>query len=229
MKHLLVLTLVLLCCATPGTAQAKSIFTKLAEHFLDEPQAELDAAEKLFREGNYEAALKGAENHLKHAPKSLQATTLKAWCLMKLDREEEAKPLIEHALRKEPDNVDTLVAMGVYYRITEDYDQAVRYYEQALEIDPDYAQALTSVLVVALLNGEIGKAVTYGERAWKNDHYDPVVAANLAVAYHYAGNFEKRDSFTKKAEKLGYNSLDTLEQIYNGEIIIVPEDKLKQP
>ena len=60
----------------------------------------------------------------------------------------------------------------------------------------------------------------YAKKAYDLDKGAPRIAANLAVAYHYVGDMENRDRFTRIAEQLGYDKVDTLEQIYSGELTL---------
>ena len=79
-------------------------------------------------------------------------------------------------------------------------------------------------LTVALLNCEIDKAVDYGERGAKGASDDAVINANLAVAYHFDGQIEKRDEYTAIAKKLNYPSIPDLLDIYSGELLLLPDD-----
>jgi hypothetical protein len=42
------------------------------------------------------------------------------------------------------------------------------------------------------------------------------IAANLSVAYHYVGNYSKRDQYYREAMRLGYNDLEKLRNIFEG-------------
>lgn len=50
----------------------------------------------------------------------------------------------------------------------------------------------------------------YAKQGYKHDNEDPVIAANLALMYHYNGMLEERDTYTEIAEKLGYRNMETL-------------------
>jgi hypothetical protein len=49
---------------------------------------------------------------------------------------------------------------------------------------------------------------------------NPAIVANLAVAYHYNGLFDLRDQMTEEARRLGYNKMDVLQMLYDGEMTI---------
>ena len=74
------------------------------------------------------------------------------------------------------------------------------------------------------MNCEIDKAVDYGERGAKGAPEDAVINANLAVAYHFDGQLDKRDEYTAIAKKLNYPSIPDLMDIYSGELLLLPDD-----
>jgi len=111
-----------------------------------------------------------------------------------------------------------ITGQGRLYRLREQYDKAMATYQQALAIDPSYAQTYSRMTVVALKLGLLDEAIALGEQGYALDKNDPVIAANLAIAYHYAGNTQKRDELTQAAQQLGYKGMDRLKQIYAGEL-----------
>jgi Flp pilus assembly protein TadD len=74
--------------------------------------------------------------------------------------------------------------------------------------------------VIALKQGNDAKALEYARKGYDLDNSDPVIVANLGVAYHYNGMFELRDKMTKEAEKLGYKKGDGLRKLYAGEATV---------
>ena len=99
----------------------------------------------------------------------------------------------------------------------------MRYYQKALELEPGYAQAYSSMAVIELKRNNDPEALRLAKIAYDKDQKDPVIAANLAITYHYNGNDRERDKFTEIAKNLGYANIDALQQIYSGELTIRDE------
>jgi Flp pilus assembly protein TadD len=74
--------------------------------------------------------------------------------------------------------------------------------------------------VIELLDGNDAQAVEYGEKAWALRKDSPSIAANLAIAYHYLGDSEKRDALYRHSAELGYADLATLQEIFTDEASI---------
>ena len=70
--------------------------------------------------------------------------------------------------------------------------------------------------VVELARKNDRVALNYAYKAYQYDKKNSVVAANLAVAYHYNRNFRQRDFYTKIAKRLGYKNIAGLQKIYKG-------------
>ncbi len=62
-------------------------------------------------------------------------------------------------------------------------------------------------------------AIEYGEKAWALSNGHPTIAANLAIAYYYAGDIAKRDRYSDIAKRLGYANAKSLEAIFSGELV----------
>ena len=89
---------------------------------------------------------------------------------------------------------------------------------KAIKLVPDNAEAYSSLLVIELLDGNYKQAVAYGEKAWRLRKDLASIPGNLSIAYHYLGNNAKRDEFFKHSERLEYHGLETLQQIFDGEM-----------
>lgn len=185
---------------------------------------DFDTAENLFKAGHYQLAIARVDKFLKKYPDDVGGRMLKAWALLKVDQLDEAKTIIDGVLIEDPKHLDALVATGVYHRKLGDNDTALSYYERVLDIDPNDPYALSSIVTVALLSCEIKKAVDYGERGVKGAPDDAVINANLAVAYHFDGQFDQRDKYTALAKKYNYPRIKDLDGIYSGALLLLPDD-----
>ena len=96
----------------------------------------------------------------------------------------------------------------------------MEYYNKSVKINPNYAQAYTSMAVIELKRYRDQHAVELGQKAFELDKRDPVIAANLAVAYHYNKRFGERDRMYEESRKLGYRKMASLDRIFKGEITV---------
>jgi len=183
-------------------------------------ESELLAVDALFLQGDYEAAMKKGAAYVDAHPASFKAWSQLGWAHLKLDHLEEARTCLGKAIELEPTWDNAYVGLGVLCRMQGDLDGARDNYGRALVLVPDNAQALSSLLVIELMEGNDGKAIEYGERAWAICRDDPTIAANLAIAYHYAGNVEKRGLFFNHARRLGYRNTAGLQDIFDGKTSI---------
>ncbi len=97
------------------------------------------------------------------------------------------------------------------------YDQAYDYYQKALHYDSTDGHVYGSLVTIDLRRGNFDEAVRNGELAIQYEPNDPLMYANLALAYHYAGDLDKRDSTAATAEAMGYHRIDSLYAIIAGE------------
>jgi Flp pilus assembly protein TadD len=104
----------------------------------------------------------------------------------------------------------------VLFRQQGKLDLARQSYLKATSLVPDNAEAFSSLVVIELIQGNDAKAVEYGEKAWALRKDYPSIPANLAIAYHYLGNMQKRDEFYQHAQRLGYHDLQAVQDIFSG-------------
>jgi Tfp pilus assembly protein PilF len=137
-----------------------------------------------------------------------------------LDQDGEAEGAYRKALEINPRRFDAITGMGILSRKKGEYDEAMAHYEKALNIDPTYAPTYSSMTIIALKQGKDAKALEYAKKGYDLKKTDPVIVANLAVAYHYNGMLKLRDEMTEEAKKLGYKKSDQLHKIYTGEMTL---------
>ena len=166
------------------------------------------------------AAARGLEEYLESKPRDDLAWTILGHVYGDLDEDDEAATAYERALVINPRRVEALTAVGVLRSRERRYDEALVLYDSALAIDPQYAQAYSSIAVVALKRGDDVTALNYGRKAFALDSTDAVIAANLALAYHYNDMLPMRDHMTRVAERLGYANVDALNRFYRGEATV---------
>ena len=160
------------------------------------------------------------KQQLEITPRDDIAWTMLGHAYEDLDHDREAEAAYRKALEINPRRFDAITGMGILSRKKGEYDEAMAYYEKALNIDPSYAQAYSSMTVIALKQRKDAKALEYAKKGYDLEKTDPVIVANLAVAYHYNGMLELRDEMTEEAKKLGYKKSDALQKIYTGEMTL---------
>lgn len=163
------------------------------------------------------AAIGGLRDYLRSRPEDDLAWTIRGHTHREKGERQDAVDAYQRALEINPRRVEALTGLGIVSQEEGRYDESLAYYDSALAIDPSYAQAHSSVVVIALKRGDDAGALSRALKAYTLDSTDAVIAANLAVAYHYNGMPEMRDSLTKVARRLGYDNVEALHEIYRGE------------
>ena len=175
-------------------------------------------AAKVF-DGNAEEAKKELEyGYLLANPDDATAYVILGNINEGLNENGEARKAFEKALELDPGRAQAMTGLGILSRKEGNLEEAVLYYKKAIAADPEYAQAYSSMLVISVLQSNYPQAIEFGEKAWTFDTSDPVIAANLCLSYHYAGNIEKRDEFLGQAELLGYPNIDRLKELVSTDI-----------
>lgn len=128
----------------------------------------------------------------------------------------EAEAAYKHAVQLNAKRVEALTGLGMVASKLKKYDEAIKWYEQAIALNPNYAQAYSSMITIALKKGDYKKAVSLGEKSIQLDHSDPMIAANLAIAYHFDKQIEARDKMANTAASLGYKNMGKLLEIFEG-------------
>jgi Flp pilus assembly protein TadD len=160
------------------------------------------------------SAVAPARQYVAEHPESAVGWRTLGWALLKSETDQDgARDAFKRALELDPEDDNSYVGLGGYYRRTNDLATANEMYARAIELEPDQPEAYSSMSAVDILRGDYANAVAHGEKAWALDSSNAAVAANLAVAYHYNGEFGKRDVFIKSAEDLGYARMDRLREM----------------
>lgn len=188
-----------------------------------ENRPQLEAITQLYLDGKLDEAIPKLTKYVEEYPQDDMAWTILGNAYQEAEQLDDARVAYEKALELVPKQVQALTAMGILHRKREDYDTAMDYYEQAVAIDPNHAEAYSSMVTIALKRGDDDKAVQYGEKAHQLSPDEPVIAANLAIAYHYKGMQQKRDDMTKVAQQLGYKNMALLYDVIEGRSTIRDE------
>jgi Flp pilus assembly protein TadD len=178
--------------------------------------ARLQKIDRSFTRGEIDYALTEARKFVQEYPRSHQGWNLLGWIYLKKDDLRNAEESFDKALSIDPKWDNAHVGKGAMYRKLGDNAKARESYLKAISLAPDNAEAYASLLVIELLERNNKTAVTYGEKAWALRKDSGQIAANLSVAYHYVGDYSKRDQYYREAMRLGYSDLEKLRNIFEG-------------
>jgi tetratricopeptide (TPR) repeat protein len=109
--------------------------------------------------GDTEAALHDSDELLRVAPNSIQGRVMKAASLQRLGRYDEARQLLEDVLAKQPNQVETLLELGVLDLAQKKNKEAIDLFHRASVANPDNLRGLLGESRAYLLDGQADKAV----------------------------------------------------------------------
>lgn len=176
----------------------------------------LRTLDSMFRNGEYEATIENAEDFVKKYPVSYKGWNLLGWAYLKTGNFEKAEESFNESIKINDKWDNVYVGKGILYRKMGLLEKAKENYLISISIESDNPEAFSSLLVIELLEGNDKKAIEYGEKAWALRKDLSTIPANLAIAYHYNGEFDKRDEYYDIAERLGYSSLNRMKEIFEG-------------
>lgn len=176
--------------------------------------------DKLFQEGRYGEAQASVDSFISRNPNYEMAWTLKGHIEESLDNDSVAEIAYEKALAINPKLEQAITGMGIVSRKKGEFDKAAEYYKKAIDINPKYAQAYSSLVTIELNRQNYEAAVELGEKGYQLDKKDPIIAANLSIAYHYYGDTTNRDKYYQVARELNYKNLKILDLIFSGRATI---------
>ncbi len=181
-------------------------------------RVELDRLATIYKGGEYARAAVELKKYVAKYPKDSLAWTILGHAFEELDQDTKAKEAYESALRADRRTYQAITGLGILARKQGELKKAEDYYNQALGINPKYAEAYSSLVTIAIKRGDFESAVAYGTKGYTLDPNNAVIAANLAVAYHYAGDLKRRDEMTEVARLLDYQKMEPLRLIYKGDL-----------
>lgn len=184
----------------------------------DGNRAELNKVAQIYKGGEYARAAVELKKYVAKYPKDPIAWTILGHAYEELDQDANAEEAYKSALKADPSTYQAITGLGIVARKRGELEKAEAFYKKALEINPKYADAYSSLVMIAIKRGDFDSAVAYGKKGYALDANNAVIAANLAVAYHYAGDHDRRDEMTEVARLLNYHNMKNLNRIYKGEI-----------
>lgn len=132
-----------------------------------EPRHLLAKASSAMKWSFFESALHLSNSYLLFSPGHIEAQLIRAYCLMHLGHEQEARELFSKLMYRYPGSVNCLIGLADYYRFGMDYDLAEGLLFQALELAADEYTKSDIIIRISdlyLLKGELELALkTIGE------------------------------------------------------------------
>ncbi len=181
-----------------------------------EDSSKLIEIDRLMNSGQYAPAVQKSEKYVQDYPESYKGWAILGWACLKNDQSQKAEECFDKSISLNEKWDNAYVGKGVLFRRQGKLDLARQSYLKATSLVPDNAEAFSSLVVIELIEGNDAKAVEYGEKAWALRKDYPSIPANLAIAYHYLGNLQKREEFYQHAQRLGYHDLQTVQNIFSG-------------
>lgn len=170
--------------------------------------------------GEYEKAKGVLKNYLKDHPDSPKCWSYLGLINVELNDTLGAEQAYKKALALDDQSGRSIVGLGVVERMKGNYEKAKAYYERALQLNPDDPSVYTNLSVVEIKNHNYAKAVTLGETAKEKDDLgkNPVVLANLVIAYHLNHQKKERDQTFAALKKSNYQNMEEVKMLISGKI-----------
>ncbi len=176
--------------------------------------------QEFYDQGQFQEAIDIGEKFIEKNPNSADVLQMLGWSYSDLDKYDEALDYFYKCLEVNKKMDNAYVGIGAIYRRLGEFETARSNYLKSIEIYEKNPEAYSSLSVIEMMEGNLENAIEYGEKAWSYDKTLAIIPSNLAVAYHYLGNDEKRDEYYDHAERLGYSNLENLKLIFSGELTI---------
>jgi len=187
----------------PATSSKKGPTISLTETVLKQ------RVEKYIQLNHFSAALPLCEQLLNQYPGQAYLLAIKGWCLHKLDRHDEAKPLILSAIQQAPE-VMQVAKIAFRFLVTQAlFEELVDYGRRCLEYHPDDANAWHQIGTAYYFLGE-RRSATQAFRRSLSLADTGRTATNLALSLLCEGQYtegfrlyEQRTSYNPKLDWIG--------------------------
>ena len=170
--------------------QARQEFDRAIELRPDYVPARLARTQVALLRGDNDAALHDSDDLLRMAPNSVQGKVMKAASLQRLQKYDDARALLTGVLAKTPNQVETMLELGVLDLNQKKNKDAIDLFRKAYEIDPSNIRGLLGEAKALLLDGQPEKSVEL-IRIESQKHPERMdLARELGNAQMAAGQFD---------------------------------------
>lgn len=174
---------------------------------------QLNILSKLYHNKKIDSCIKEAKEFTNKYPDNDTGWQLLSSAYLTKKKYSKSKLFAIKSLSINPKNHIALVNMGILLDKKKHYSKAKKYYDSSIKVQP-IPQAYSNYAGNRLYSGEYDISIKYAKKAIKmaNKISDKGV---LCLAYHKAGQKEKRDSLYNELKRLKYEHLSDLKQIFN--------------
>ena len=159
-------------------------------------------AEFLNQQGDYQQAFDVLSAVLKEGPDNRDVLYARALVAEKMDRIDLLEEDLLSILRKNPDDVGALNAMG--YTLTdktERYDEAEKYLKRAIELQPNEAVVIDSYGWLLFKKGQAEQALNYLQQAYEKQAENEIAAHLIEVLWSVGSKKEAKELFDSVYKK----------------------------
>ncbi|MEO0070808.1 MAG: tetratricopeptide repeat protein [candidate division WOR-3 bacterium] len=114
----------------------------------------------------------------------------------------EALPLLERLVKRNPNDLELLMRLSVVYQETGKFDKAIATLERAVALAPEFAGLWTTLAGLYLQKGDYPQAVASAERAIRLNRYEEEAYGILADALLYLGKMEDAERMAREQERI---------------------------
>ena len=153
-------------------------------------------AEFLNQQGDYQQAFDVLSAVLKEGPDNRDVLYARALVAEKMDRIDLLEEDLLSILRKNPDDVGALNAMG--YTLTdktERYDEAEKYLKRAIELQPNEAVVIDSYGWLLFKKGQAEQALVYLQQAYEKQAENEIAAHLIEALWSVGSKKEAKELF----------------------------------
>ncbi len=180
----------------------------------------IEEIKAIIDEGDLDKGIKEINRYLHKFPESSSGWTILGHAMNAIEKLTDALKAYQKSLNFDDNNAESHIGLGIVFRKLDQDLKAKQHYLKALRIDPENPWAFSSLSIIELRNFQDKEALENALKAYHLRPDDSGIAANLSVAYHYNGEFAKRDKLLKIAENLGYKNSARIQQFFSGELTI---------
>ncbi|MCB0707394.1 MAG: tetratricopeptide repeat protein [Saprospiraceae bacterium] len=161
--------------------------------------------EGLNKEEAPDSNIEKLEARVKNEPESLEALNelARAYRLSPVHGPEQALPILEQALKIDPDNTFTLNEYGIQLRESGQIEAAIQHFESSLKRDPKNTFALNELgytYMLPLQNYEM--AINYFQQTLEIDPDNIFALSHIGSAFRESGDYTSAYEMLEKARKL---------------------------
>ncbi len=134
----------------------------------------------------------------------------KGFCLLSLNKIEEAKVCFEMAIKYKEDFADAYNNFGIAFKKEKNFYEARKYFIKAINLNKKFIQAYNNLISVDIEINNLSSAKTYCEEAIKINSNIKEIYNSLGLIFDKKNEVEKSISFFKKALSLDPNYLASI-------------------